>query len=89
MSHEGRVAAIERWLVGACRELGLQVEDAESDFFEAGGSSLTAVKLLARVEDRFGEEALPAEDLFAESRLREMANRIHQNSRQSELPADA
>jgi len=88
MSHEGRVA-IERWLVGVCRELGLQVEDAGSDFFEAGGSSLTAVKLLARVEDRFGEEALPAEDLFAESRLREIAQRIQQNSRQSELPADA
>jgi hypothetical protein len=89
MNDEDRVAAIERWLVGACRELGVQVQNAESDFFEAGGSSLTVVKLLARVEDRFGEEALPAEDLFAESRLREMAHRIHQNSRQSELPADA
>jgi len=89
MSHVIPVAAIEGWLVGACRELGLQVEDAESDFFEAGGSSITAVKLLARVEDRFGEEALPAEDLFAESRLREMAHRIHQNSKPSEMPADA
>ena len=89
MSHEDGAAAVERWLVDTCRELGVPVEGAENDFFEAGGSSLTVVKLLARVEERFGEEALSAEDLFAESRLREMASRIHQNSRQSELPADA
>lgn len=69
----------ERWVVGVCRELGLPVEGSDSDFFDAGGSSLAATKLIAKAEDRFGEDALPPDDLFAKSTVREIAESIIRN----------
>lgn len=60
-------------------ELGVQLENADSDFFEAGATSLTAVRLIARVEASFGEDALPPDDLFEKSRVRDIAENIHRN----------
>jgi acyl carrier protein len=70
---------VEAWLIGACQALGLNVTAAEDDFFEAGGTSLSAMKLIARVEETFGEDALPPDDLFAESSLRALASAIERN----------
>jgi non-heme Fe2+,alpha-ketoglutarate-dependent halogenase len=73
--------AVERWLIGVCRELNVNASDAESDFFEVGGTSLTAIRLLARVDEEFGEHALSSDDLFERSRIREIAATIRLNIR--------
>lgn len=70
---------LETWLISTCQALGLNVTAAEDDFFEAGGTSLSAVKLIARVEETFGEDALPPDDLFAESSVRALASVIKRN----------
>jgi hypothetical protein len=80
MSNGKDVTNVESWLIDACGELGLRVENADSDFFEAGGTSITAVKLLSRVEAHFGEDSLTPEALFAQSRLHEIALHIVQHS---------
>ena len=71
---------VEQWVVSACRELGLPVDGGGSDFFAAGGSSLTAVKLMSKAEQEFGEDALPPEDLFERSRLTDIATTIRKNA---------
>ncbi|QMU77044.1 acyl carrier protein [Streptacidiphilus sp. PB12-B1b] len=67
---------IEQWVIGLCRELGLTVEGAASDFFAAGGTSLQAMRLIAAAEERFGEDALPPDDLYEHSALGEIASVI-------------
>jgi hypothetical protein len=70
---------VDEWVLAACRELGLPVDGADADFFAAGGSSLTAVKLMAKAEEAFGEDALPPEDLFERSRVADIAATIRRN----------
>lgn len=43
--------------------LGLPVTSHDQDFFELGGESLTLVRFLARVQDRWGLE-LPVDTIF-------------------------
>ncbi len=74
---------IERWVIQVCQSLGLPVDDAGRDFFKAGGTSLTAVKLMARAEERYGDDALPPDDLFAESTIRQIAACIRRNGQLS------
>jgi hypothetical protein len=50
--------------------------DAGSDFFELGGNSITAIKLLARVDAAYGDDALPPEALFSTGPLGEIAAAI-------------
>ncbi|WP_027244504.1 acyl carrier protein [Leisingera daeponensis] len=45
--------------------LGAEPAGPDTSFFEAGGNSLAAAKLMMRVEDAFGEETLPPEELYA------------------------
>lgn len=80
MSNLANIGKIEIWLINACRELGLRVEDSSSDFFAAGGTSISAIRLIAQAEEHFGEDALPPENLFAESRLQDIAACIERNS---------
>lgn len=47
-----------------------------SDFFELGGNSLTAIKFLARVEERFGQDVLLPETLYDDGRLSSLAKAI-------------
>jgi acyl carrier protein len=70
---------VERWLIEVCREFGIPVKESGEDFFGTGASSLTALRLIARVEERYGEDALPPDDLFAESRIWEIAECIRRN----------
>ncbi|WP_406134521.1 phosphopantetheine-binding protein [Streptomyces sp. NBC_01089] len=70
---------VEVWLISVCQALGLDVAAAEDDFFEAGGTSLSAMKLIARVEETFGEDTLPPDDLFAQSSVRALASAIERN----------
>ncbi|SDJ53648.1 Phosphopantetheine attachment site [Paraburkholderia steynii] len=79
MNKDNEAINTEAWLIDACTALGLRVENAESDFFEAGGTSITAVKLLVRVEEHFGDDALTPEILFAQSRVADLARHISQH----------
>ncbi|MEV4441888.1 phosphopantetheine-binding protein [Streptomyces sp. NPDC049577] len=72
---------IERWVLGVCREIGLRAEGADDDFFESGGNSLAAMRIIAQAEDTFGEDTLPPDDLFARSSVREIADSILRNRR--------
>ncbi|WP_445397658.1 acyl carrier protein [Streptomyces sp. LE64] len=72
---------LEQWVLSACRDIGLGAEDADSDFFGAGGTSLTAIRLIAKAEEGFGEDALDPEDLFARSSIREIAATILRSTR--------
>ncbi|MFI6875964.1 phosphopantetheine-binding protein [Streptomyces sp. NPDC050400] len=67
---------IESWVVDTCRELGLLVEAPGDDFFAGGGNSLTAVRLIAKAEERFGEDSLMPDDLFERSTVQEIAATI-------------
>jgi len=71
---------IDAWVVTVCRDLGLPVAGVGDDFFASGGSSLTAIKLMARAEEEFGEDALPPEDLFERSALSDIAATIEKHS---------
>jgi acyl carrier protein len=46
------------------------------DFFELGGNSLTAIKFLSRVEERFGEDVLLPETLYDDARLASLAKAV-------------
>lgn len=81
MANDDDIDTIQAWVVATCQDLGLSV-DAGSDFFRAGGSSLTAVKLIARAEESFGEDSLPPDDLFSNSSIREIAASIARNRQQ-------
>ena len=48
----------------------------DDDFFELGGNSLTAIKFLSRVEERFGEDALLPETLYDDARLGSIAKAV-------------
>ncbi|RII13407.1 enterobactin synthase subunit F [Streptomyces sp. YIM 130001] len=67
---------IESWVVDTCRELGLLVGSPGDDFFGGGGNSLTAVRLIAQAEERFGEDCLSPDDLFERSTMKEIAATI-------------
>jgi acyl carrier protein len=49
---------------------------AGDDFFELGGNSLTAIKFLARLEERFGVDVLAPETLYDDARLGSLAKAI-------------
>jgi acyl carrier protein len=49
---------------------------SDSDFFELGGNSLTAIKLISQVEREFGPETLLPEVLFMDGRLKTLADAI-------------
>ncbi|HSG40608.1 MAG TPA: amino acid adenylation domain-containing protein, partial [Thermoanaerobaculia bacterium] len=68
--------AAEEALAGIWTEiLGVGRVGAQDDFFALGGHSLLGIRLLSRVEDRFGVR-LPVRTLFQATTLGEMAERI-------------
>lgn len=50
--------------------------ELEDDFFDLGGNSITAIKLISEAERRFGEGCLEPDALFADGRLRTIAASI-------------
>lgn len=79
MSASGNHETIDNWVVEICKDLGLPVTDTDSDFFEAGGTSLTAMRLIGKAEETYGEDALPPDDLYARSSLGDIAASIRRN----------
>jgi acyl carrier protein len=49
----------------------LRVPDVQSsdDFFDLGGDSLTAIRMLQRIDREYGEELLPPDIIYTASRL--------------------
>ncbi|MEU5850684.1 acyl carrier protein [Saccharopolyspora shandongensis] len=70
---------LREWVLEACQDLGLPLRNDDDDFFEAGGTSLTAAKLIERAEVAFGEDALPPEALFAGSSVGEIVVTLVEN----------
>ncbi|MFI0938780.1 MULTISPECIES: phosphopantetheine-binding protein [unclassified Streptomyces] len=80
--------ALLAWVIDECKQLGLRVSAGEDDFFEAGGTSLSAVKLMERAEREFGDDSLPPDELFTESRLTEIVASIQRNAKPADAVAD-
>ena len=78
---------VEQWVIGACRDLGVELDGAEDDLFAAGATSLTAIRLIARVEEEFGEDALPPDDLYEHSTVGAIAATIRRNTAGAADPA--
>ncbi|MCB5907505.1 FkbM family methyltransferase [Streptomyces pinistramenti] len=53
----------------------------DADFFDLGGDSLTAVRLLARLEERLGEEALAPDAIFTDGTFAGLAAAVEASGR--------
>ena len=74
-----RQAEIERWVIETCRKLRLQIGTADDDIFDAGGTSLTIVRLIARAESEFGAEVLTPDEIVESSSVHDIAASIRRN----------
>lgn len=88
-SDPDRLAAIEQWVINVCAQLGLPLSGVDDDFFDAGGTSLAVVRLVARAEEEFGADALTPEELIEQSTVREIAAVILRNSTIGNVPSAA
>ena len=79
--------AIEDWVVSTCQELGLSIVSKDDDLFDAGATSLTVMRLMSRVEDEFGEDALTPEEVIDHSTVREIAVAIGDRTASPAVPA--
>ncbi|KZN44562.1 phosphopantetheine-binding protein [Pseudoalteromonas luteoviolacea] len=71
---------IEQTVLALCQEiLNLESVSLQDDFFDIGGDSLSAIKLLSRTDALYGEDALTADALFEDGRLGAVAEFITQN----------
>ncbi|MCM2416302.1 phosphopantetheine-binding protein [Streptomyces sp. RKAG290] len=71
---------MEKWVIDACQAVGLPITSASDDFFQADGTSLTVIRLIARAEAEFGDDCLPPEDIYERSTVRGIAASIIRNS---------
>ncbi|MEU2738036.1 phosphopantetheine-binding protein [Streptomyces sp. NPDC007095] len=70
-------ALVEMW-----RDLLARTDIHRGDsFFESGGTSLTAIKLLQRVEKKFGPDVLSPDTLYEDARLGSLAKAIDEATR--------
>jgi len=75
-----------RWLAERWREqLGCQTIGGDSDFFELGGTSMAAAKLVSSLRTRFPSAAIA--DVYHHRRLGELAARLDQLGSVAERPA--
>lgn len=73
-SSAGRASAV---LSGAWTELfGAGSDRPDADFFDLGGDSLTAVRLLAKIETQLGEEIIEPDLIFTTTRFADLADAI-------------
>jgi acyl carrier protein len=70
----GRASAV---LSGAWTALfGAGSDTPEADFFDLGGDSLTAVRLLAKIENQLGEEIVEPDLIFTTTRFGDLADAL-------------
>jgi acyl carrier protein len=71
------MTATEQAIAEIWRSLfGIEEVGVEDDFFQLGGNSLTAIKFLTRIEERFGLDALLPETLYEDARLDSLAKAV-------------
>lgn len=75
---QGSLTATESTLAEMWRDLLGRDKAAEpsDNFFDAGGTSLTAIKFLQRVEKEFGPDVLSPDTLYGDPRLGSVAKAI-------------
>jgi acyl carrier protein len=76
---EKRQAEIERWVIETCQALKLPIGTADDDIFDAGATSLTVVRLVAKAESEFGAEVLSPDDIVESSSVLNIAASIRRN----------
>lgn len=71
------LTATEETVADMWRDL-LRLSKVESDdnFFAVGGTSLTAIKLLQRIESKFGTDVLSPDTLYGDPKLSSVARAI-------------
>jgi FkbM family methyltransferase len=70
----GRASSV---LSGAWTQLfGAGSDTPDADFFDLGGDSLTAVRLLVKIEDQLGEEIIEPDLIFTTTRFGDLAEAI-------------
>lgn len=74
--HQGE---IERWVIDACQQLKLQIRTADEDIFDAGATSLTIIRLIAKVETQFGAELISPDEIVEASSVHDIAASIRRN----------
>lgn len=79
--------AVEEWIIDTSKQLGLPIETGDDDFFDAGATSLTIMRLIDRVEKEFGPDALTPEEVIEHSSVHEIAAAIIENTQDSALAA--
>lgn len=62
-----------------CDLLEISSVHPDSNFFKLGGTSLTAIKLLQRVEKQFGPDALTPETLYADPQFASVVKAIQES----------
>jgi hypothetical protein len=71
------MTATEQTLAQMWRDLlRLSKTDPNDNFFTVGGTSLTAIKLLQRVEKKFGPDVLSPDTLYGDPKLSSVAKAI-------------
>ncbi|MFE2285950.1 phosphopantetheine-binding protein [Streptomyces sp. NPDC059443] len=55
---------------------GLTEVGVGDDFFELGGNSLTAIRFLSRLEERFAVDVLMPETLYEDAKLASLAKAV-------------
>ncbi len=79
--NESSMTATEVALAEIWRDLlNLSEVDTTDDFFKIGGTSLTAIKLLQRVEKNFGPDALSPDTLYGDPKLGSVAKAIDETA---------
>lgn len=77
--NEPTLPATEAAIAEIWRDLLKRSEVGTNDnFFEIGGNSLAAIKLLQRVEKKFGPDILAPETLYDDPRLGSVAKAVHE-----------
>lgn len=71
----GRWEDVKRWVVEVSRDLKLPASNPEDDFFDVGGTSLTLIRFIARVETQLGV-VLDPDDILEDSTFRGIAATI-------------
>jgi len=73
---QSSLTATESTLAEMWRDLLGREAQPNDSFFDLGGTSLTAIKLLQRVEKQFGADVLSPDTLYGDPKLRSVASAI-------------